>query len=273
VTWNPQPLAPVSPGIRTSLTDSAAAEPPGLPRRDELDQWLAEAGQRLDALQSALYAEGKHAVLVVLQGRDASGKDGTIRRVFGPLNPQGFSVSSFKAPTPMELAHDFLWRAHLAVPPKGIIGVFNRSHYEDVLVVRVRQLVPESVWRPRYEQINQFERILTRNGVTILKFLLHISREEQRERLLARLDDPAKYWKFSAGDLDDRNRWEQYNEAFEEMLERTSTEEAPWFLVPADKKHVRDVLVAATVLATLGRLNPQYPGPPPHAELLRKALA
>jgi PPK2 family polyphosphate:nucleotide phosphotransferase len=272
VTWNPPPLAPVSPGARTSLADSAAAAPPDFPRRDELDRWLADAGQRLDALQTALYAEGKHAVLVVLQGRDGSGKDGTIRRVFGPLNPQGFSVSSFKAPTPVELAHDFLWRAHLVVPAKGTIGVFNRSYYEDVLVVRVRQLVPESIWRPRYEQINQFERTLTRNGVTILKFLLHISREEQRERLLARLDDPAKYWKFSAADLDDRNRWEQYNEAFEEMLERTSTEEAPWFLVPADRKHVRDVLVAATLLATLGRLNPQYPGPPPGAEALRKAL-
>jgi polyphosphate kinase 2 (PPK2 family) len=141
-----------------------------------------------------------------------------------------------------------------------------------VLVVRVRQLVPESVWRPRYEQINQFERMLTRNDVTILKFLLHISREEQRERLLARLDDPAKYWKFSAGDLEDRNRWEEYSEAFEEMLQRTSTEEAPWFLVPADKKHVRDVLVTATVLAAFRGLNPQYPGAPPHATALRKAL-
>jgi PPK2 family polyphosphate:nucleotide phosphotransferase len=262
----------VAPGTRIRLSDSAAAPPAGIPKRDVLDPWLADAGQRLDALQTALYAEGKRAVLVVLQGRDASGKDGTIRRVFGPLNPQGFSVSSFKAPTPVELAHDFLWRAHLAVPARGTIGVFNRSHYEDVLVVRVRQLVPESVWRPRYDQINEFEQILSRNGVTILKFLLHISREEQRERLLARLDDPAKHWKFSAADLDDRNRWEEYNAAFEEMLERTSTEEAPWFLVPADKKHVRDVLVGATVLDALGRLNPQYPGPPPDAEVLRKAL-
>jgi PPK2 family polyphosphate:nucleotide phosphotransferase len=272
VTWHPQPLAPVAPGARTRLTDPAAAPPREMPKREELDRWLDDAGQRLDALQTALYAEQKRAVLVVLQGRDASGKDGTIRRVFGPLNPQGFSVTSFKPPTPVELAHDFLWRAHLAMPPKGTIGVFNRSHYEDVLVVRVRQLAPESVWRPRYEQINQFERILTQNGVTILKFLLHISREEQRERLLARLDDPAKYWKFSPGDVDDRNRWDQYSEAFEEMLERTSTGEAPWFLVPADKKPVRNVLVAATVLDTLVRLDPQYPGPPAGVDALRKAL-
>jgi PPK2 family polyphosphate:nucleotide phosphotransferase len=272
VTWDPQPLAPVAPGARIRLSDEAAAPPPGIPKPEVLDQWHADAGRRLDALQAALYAEGKRAVLVVLQGRDGSGKDGTIRRVFGPLNPQGFSVSSFKAPTPIELAHDFLWRAHLAVPVKGSIGVFNRSHYEDVLVVRVRQLVPQSVWRPRYEQINQFERILTQNGVTILKFLLHISREEQRERMLARLDDPTKYWKFSPGDLDDRERWDEYSEAFEEMLQRTSTDEAPWFVVPADKKHVRDVLVAATVLDALGRLNPQYPGPPPGVEAFRKAL-
>jgi PPK2 family polyphosphate:nucleotide phosphotransferase len=272
VTWNPTPLAPVSPGARTSLTDAVAAAPAGLPKRDELDRWHADAGQRLDALQSALYAEGKRAVLVVLQGRDASGKDGTIRRVFGPLNPQGFSVTSFKAPTPIELAHDFLWRAHLAVPAKGTIGVFNRSHYEDVLVVRVRRLAPESVWRPRYQQINEFERLLTGNGVTILKFLLHISREEQRERLLARLDDPSKYWKFAPGDLDDRKRWDEYSEAFEEMLERTSTDEAPWYVVPADKKQVRNVLVAATVLDAVGRLNPKYPGPPSGVEAFRKAL-
>ena len=272
MTWNPQPLASVAPGSRTSLGDSAAAAPTGFPKREELERWLGDAGKQLDALQTALYAEGKRAVLVVLQGRDGSGKDGTIRRVFGPLNPQGFSVTSFKAPTPVELAHDYLWRAHLAVPAKGTIGVFNRSHYEDVLVVRVRQLVPESVWRPRYEQINHFEQMLSRNGVTILKFLLHISREEQRERLLARLDDPAKYWKFSAGDLEDRNRWEEYSEAFAEMLQRTSTEEAAWFLVPADKKHVRDVLVTATVLAALRGLNPQYPGAPTHAAALRKAL-
>ncbi len=272
MTWEPGPLAPVTPGARISLTDAAAAPPKEMPKREEMDRYLADAGQRLDALQSTLYAEGNRAVLVVLQGRDASGKDGTIRRVFGPLNPQGFSVSSFKAPTPLDLSHDFLWRVHLAVPPRGTIGVFNRSHYEDVLVARVRKLVPESVWRPRYEQINHFERILTQNGVTILKFLLHISREEQRERLLARLDDPAKYWKFSAGDLDDRNRWDQYSEAFEEMLRRTSTDEAPWFLVPADRKHVRDVLVAATVLEALVRLNPRYPGPPPGVEVLRKAL-
>jgi PPK2 family polyphosphate:nucleotide phosphotransferase len=272
VSWGPKPLAPIRHGARITLTDAAAAPRKAMPRREGLDRYLADAGQRLDALQTALYAEGSRALLVVLQGRDASGKDGTIRRVFGVLNPQGFAVSTFKAPTPLELGHDFLWRAHAAVPAKGSIGVWNRSHYEDVLVVRVRQLVPKSVWRPRYEQINEFERMLTQNGVTILKFFLHISREEQRERLLARLDDPAKHWKFSAGDLDDRNRWDQFNEAFEEMLRRTSTDEAPWFLVPADKKHVRDALVAATVLRALKGMNPRYPGPPPDLAALRRAL-
>jgi polyphosphate kinase 2 (PPK2 family) len=158
------------------------------------------------------------------------------------------------------------------VPPKGTIGIFNRSHYEDVLVVRVRQLVPEAVWRPRYEQINAFERILTQNGVTMLKFFLHISREEQRERLLARLEDPTKYWKFAAGDLADRDRWDDYTRGYEEALERTNTEWAPWYLVPADRKPPRSVLVAGVVTEALERLDPRYPGPPEGLDALRRAL-
>jgi PPK2 family polyphosphate:nucleotide phosphotransferase len=170
------------------------------------------------------------------------------------------------------LAHDYLWRVHQAVPPRGTIGVFNRSHYEDVLVVRVHQLVPESVWRPRYEQINQFERLLAENGVTLLKFFLHISREEQRERLLARLEAPDKYWKFSPGDLGERERWDAYTAAYEEALSRTSTALAPWYVIPADKKYLRDLVVAEVVTETLERMDPKYPGPPAGMEEFRRTL-
>jgi PPK2 family polyphosphate:nucleotide phosphotransferase len=192
--------------------------------------------------------------------------------VFGPLNPQGVTVTPFRAPTSLELAHDFLWRIHQAVPPKGTIGIFNRSHYEDVLVVRVHQLVPEAVWRPRYEQINRFESILWENGMTILKFFLHISREEQRERLLARLEDPGKYWKFRKEDLAEREKWEDYTEAYREMLAQTSTAEAPWYVVPADRKPVRNVLVAQLLVAALERLNPKYPEAPADIEQFKQAL-
>jgi PPK2 family polyphosphate:nucleotide phosphotransferase len=193
--------------------------------------------------------------------------------VFGPLDPLGMTATSFKAPTGLEQRHDFLWRVHQVTPPRGGIAIFNRSHYEDVLAVRVRRLAPESIWRPRYEQINLFERILVENGTVILKFMLHLSRREQRERLLARLESPEKYWKFNAGDLAERELWDDYTEAYREMLERTSTTLAPWYVVPADDKRVRDVLVARTVTETLDRMDPRYPGPPPELEALRKALA
>ena len=265
-------FTPLPPGTRIRLTDDAAAPPSDAPTKDDAQHQVDELTKRLDQLQEALYAENRRAVLIVLQGRDTAGKDGAIRKVFGPLNPQGVTVSSFKAPTAVELAHDFLWRVHLEVPPRGAIGIFNRSHYEDVLVVRVHQLVPESVWRPRYEQINLFERILTENGVTVLKFFLHISREEQRQRLRARLDDPTKYWKFSAGDLAERDRWDAYTEAYEEALQRTSSAEAPWWVVPADKKYFRDLLVAQVVTDMLERMDPKYPGPPDGLEELRRRL-
>ena len=264
----------LTPGTHLTLRDEDAAaaafsdqDKPALKRR------LAELSDRLDELQTALYAEGRRSLLVVLQGRDGAGKDGAIRGVFGPLDPQGVSVTSFKVPTSEELAHDFLWRVHRAVPAKGTVGVFNRSHYEDVLVVRVDGLVPESVWRPRYDQINAFERLLTDNGVTILKFFLHISREEQRTRLLARLHEPDKYWKFDDGDLEKRRQWDEYTEAFEEMLARTSTAWAPWYVVPSDRKPVRDVLIAEVVLDTLERMHPRFPGPPPRLEEYRAALS
>lgn len=266
------PLDPVGPGSTVRLTDAAAAAPPRGPSKAEARADVERLGKRIDTLQDALYAEGRRALLVVLQGRDTSGKDGTIRQVFGPLDPLGLTVASFKAPTALELAHDFLWRVHQVVPARGTIGVFNRSHYEDVLAVRVHRLVPEAVWRPRYEQINRFEGHLVENGVTVLKFCLHISRAEQRERLLARLDDPKKYWKFSAGDLKERELWDEYTAAYEEALERTSTAEAPWYVVPADTKHLRDLLVAEVIAHALERMDPQYPGPPPELAALRRAL-
>ncbi|MGH3992127.1 MAG: PPK2 family polyphosphate kinase [Pseudonocardiaceae bacterium] len=267
------PLEPVPPGAAVTLRDADARSPEAdRMTKNELGHRLRELTDRLDQLQTALYAEGKRAVLVVLQGRDTSGKDGAIRGVFGPLDPQGVAVTSFKAPTSVELSHDYLWRIHRAVPPKGTIGVFNRSHYEDVLVVRVHGLVPESVWRPRYQQINLFERILAENGITILKFFLHISREEQRARLRARLDDPTKCWKFAAGDLKERDRWDDYTRAYEEMLSRTSPASAPWYLVPADRKPVRDLLIARVVVETMERMDPRFPGPPAGIEEFRKAL-
>lgn len=266
-------FTPLPPGTSVRLSDDAAAPPADAPSKDDAQHDVNQLTKRLDELQEALYAENRRAVLIVLQGRDTAGKDGAIRKVFGPLNPQGVTVTSFKAPTAVELAHDFLWRVHRAVPPRGALGIFNRSHYEDVLVVRVHQLVPEAVWRPRYEQINLFERILTENGVTLLKFFLHISRDEQRERLRARLDDPTKYWKFSAGDLSERDRWDAYTEAYEEVLRRTSTAEAPWWVVPADKKHFRDLVVAHVVTEALERMEPKYPGPPDGLEEFRRRLA
>ena len=265
-------LEPVAPGAKLRLTDATAAAPKDAPSKGDAVENVERLGARIDELQDVLYAEGKRALLVVLQGRDTSGKDGTIRKVFGPLDPLGIVIASFKAPTPLELAHDFLWRVHQAVPPKGTIGVFNRSHYEDVLVVRVHQLVPEAVWRARYDQINRFERILTENGVTILKFFLHISRDEQRERLLARLEDPTKYWKFAEGDLKERDRWDDYTSAYEEALTRTSTEDAPWYVVPADKKYLRDLMVAQVVTDTLERMDLKYPGPPEGLEQFKRAL-
>jgi len=267
-------LQPLPPGASVALhDDDARLARPEDSSKAELREELEKLTDRMDALQRALYAEGTRALLVVLQGRDASGKDGTLRKVFAPLDPLGVTATSFKVPTELELRHDFLWRVHLAAPPRGTIGVFNRSHYEDVLVVRVRKLAPEPVWRPRYDQINRFERLLIDNGTVIVKFLLHISREEQRQRLAERLEDPEKYWKFNAGDLQERELWDDYTEAYREMLTRTSTAEAPWYVVPADDKPARDVLVARTVTETLEAMNPRYPGPPPELEKLRRAVA
>jgi len=222
---------------------------------DELLQVLA----RLTDLQARTWAEAKHAVLVVIQGIDAAGKDGTIKVIAGAFNPQGTPVTSFKAPSALELAHDYLWRVHQRVPARGEIGIFNRSHYEDVLIVRVHALVPEERWRRRYEHIRNFEKMLTDEGVTIVKFLLAIDRDEQRARFQDRVDDPTKRWKFNPGDLEERNRWDDYSAAFSEMLHETSTPYAPWYLVPANRNWLRNLAVGEILADTLDALKPTYP--------------
>jgi PPK2 family polyphosphate:nucleotide phosphotransferase len=222
---------------------------------------LPELRDRLGGLQNKLWAESKHRLLVVLQAMDTAGKDGTIRHVFQGSNPQGIQVVSFGQPTELELAHDYLWRVHPNVPGNGYITIFNRSHYEDVLVVRVRELVPEERWRRRYQHINDFERLLTDEGTTIVKLFLHISSEEQRARLQARLDDPSKRWKFRQGDLDDRKLWPKFQTAYEEALSRTSTDNAPWYVVPANRKWYRNLVVSSILIDTLERMNCQFPEP------------
>ena len=214
---------------------------------------------RISELQRVLYADARYALLVVLQGRDASGKDGTIRQVFSAVNPQGCAVTSFGPPTELEQQHDFLWRVHQQVPARRMIGIFNRSHYEDILVPRVHKSVPKKVWSARYDQINDFERMLEANGVVQLKFMLHVSRDEQKRRLIERLTDSTKNWKFREGDLDDRNRWDDFTKAYRGILSHTSTTWAPWYLVPADDKKVRNLLVARTIADTLESLDLRYP--------------
>jgi len=209
--------------------------------------------------QEMLYAERKRSLLVVLQGRDAAGKDGTVKHICGAFNPQGTAVTSFKVPVGEEATHDYLWRIHRAVPPKGLVGVFNRSQYEDVLVARVHNLVPRAVWSKRYGQINDFERMLTENGVTIVKFFLHVSRAEQTRRIRDRAADPTKQWKVSASDVSERRYWQEYTLAYQDVLSRCSTPWAPWYVVPADDKKARDYLVAGVLLAVLQRMNPAYP--------------
>lgn len=222
---------------------------------------LPALNKRLEALQELLYAEGKHKLLIVLQGMDTAGKDGTIRHVFEGVNPQGVRVASFKAPTPVELAHDYLWRIHQQMPARGQIVIFNRSHYEDVLVVRVHNLVPPEVWKRRYDQINAFEQQLVEEGVTILKFFLNISKDEQKQRLQERLDEPEKRWKFSTGDLAERKFWSDYQAAYAAVLEKTSTKHAPWYIVPANRKWYRNLVISHAIIKTLEGLNMRYPEP------------
>ena len=213
-------LAPITARIKLRLHDRDARPPAGAPADDALDDEIRAQSARIARLQRVFYADGRHALLIVLQGRDAAGKDGTIRHVFGAVNPQGCEVASFKQPTDLEQRHDYLWRVHQHVPARGMIGIFNRSHYEDVLVERVRRLAPKGAWERRYRQINDFERMLVENHVVILKFFLHVSRAEQRRRLRDRLTDETKNWKFNAGDLEDRARWGAYTAAYRDVLRR-----------------------------------------------------
>jgi PPK2 family polyphosphate:nucleotide phosphotransferase len=231
---------------RIKLEEFDPGDDAGLKRKEAEKKTAGFIGELIE-LQELLYAVRSQSVLVVLQGRDTSGKDGTIRHVVGPLNSQSCTVAAFKVPTAEELAHDFLWRIHAHTPPTGHIKIFNRSHYEDVLVVRVHELVPEEVWRRRYEHINAFERLLADSATIILKFFLHISKDEQKRRLLERENNPIKAWKLSVADWKERERWDDYTAAYEDVLSRCSTKYAPWFIVPADKKWFRDLAVAETL--------------------------
>jgi PPK2 family polyphosphate:nucleotide phosphotransferase len=220
---------------------------------------LQRQNEQLAELQDRLYSEHRRKLLVVLQGMDTSGKDGTIKHVFRSINPSGVEVAVFKQPSETELAHDYLWRVHPRVPGAGHITIFNRSHYEDVLIVRVHGLVAEDVWQRRYRHIREFERLLADEGTTIRKFFLHISKDEQRKRLQARLDDPSKNWKFERGDIDERKRWDDYQQAYADALTETSTEWAPWYVVPADHKWYRNLVVSRVLIETVEALDPQYP--------------
>jgi PPK2 family polyphosphate:nucleotide phosphotransferase len=261
----------VKPGTRVRLDDW---DPDDIKAfrgsKKDAEQRLEQLRLRLEELQELLYAQHEHKLLIVLQGMDTSGKDGTIRHVFEGVNPQGVSVARFGPPTQEELDHDYLWRVHRHTPAKCEMMIFNRSHYEDVLVVRVHGLVPKPVWKRRYQEINDFERMLVEEGVTLLKFFLHISRAEQRQRLQQRLEDPTKHWKFSLADEKERKLWPEYRRAYEDALERTSTEWAPWHIVPANHKWYRNLVVATIITNTLRDLRMRYPKPSPAVEQMLK---
>ncbi len=253
----------VLPGVRPGLGDrvTRVGDDAG-GGKDAAQERSADLNARLEELQELLYAEGRQKVLIVFQALDAGGKDGTIRRVFDGLNPQGVSVASFKAPTDEELAHDFLWRVHRHAPGAGHMTLFNRSHYEDVLVVKVEGLAPADTVERRYGHIAAFEQLLVDEGTTVLKFFLHISRAEQKERFQGRRDDPDRNWKFNPGDLDVRARWDDYMDAYEEAIGRTSTADAPWYVIPADRKWYRDLVISEILVDALEGLDMSYPPAP-----------
>jgi PPK2 family polyphosphate:nucleotide phosphotransferase len=252
----------VKPGTHVHLSQWDPDARNGVPAsKDERAQLLAALAPRVDALQDLLYAQGRHKVLIVLQGMDTSGKDGTIRHVFAEVDPLGVRAVGFRAPVGEELEHDFLWRVHRQVPRRGEIVIFNRSHYEDVLITRVHKLIDLDECKRRYAHINGFERTLVENGMTILKFFLLISKDEQKARLQARIDDPSKRWKFNPRDLEERKLWDQYMRAYEDALSATSTEHAPWYIVPANSKSTRNVIVSTVLIQTLEALRMEYPQP------------
>ncbi len=263
-------FSPVRSRKQIRLSDADAVPGDVAKEGKELERAIKGQVSRVAELQRLLYADGRYALLCVFQGRDASGKDGTIKKVFRDVTPQGLVVTGFKAPSAEERRHDFLWRVHARVPPHGTIGLFSRSHYEDVLVPHVHRLLPRTTLRARYRHINDFERMLVENQVVVLKFLLHMSRDEQRRQLLERLEDPAKNWKFREDDLDDRDKWDRFTAAFRDMIATTSTRWAPWYIVPADDKDARDYLVARTVAATLMRLDLRCP--PADPALIKRAV-
>lgn len=252
----------VKPGTEVDLIQWEPNDKSAFPiSKKEGRKRLLELNIELEALQEMLYAEHKQKLLVVLQAMDTGGKDGTIRHVFEGVNPSGVRVASFKVPTKEELDHDYLWRVHKQTPRRGEIVIFNRSHYEDVLVVRVHNLVPKKVWGKRYTHINEFERLLYEEGTTIIKFFLHIDKDEQKSRLLARLQNPDKRWKFSPGDIEERKLWPEYQKAYEETISRTSTDWAPWYIIPSNRKWLRNLVIATVVNETLKNLNMKYPQP------------
>jgi len=255
---HPELALRVEPGSKPALHRFDCADTLGW-EKDAAKAELDDVKARLDTLQYRLAAEDRRSVLLVLQAMDAAGKDGTIRSILSGMNPAGVDVVSFKAPGGPETAHDYLWRVHAAAPARGRLGVFNRSHYEDVLVVRVKSLVPPAVWKRRFDHINSFERLLVDEGTTIVKCFLHVSKDEQRRRLQARIDDPEKQWKFRAGDLDDRAKWDHFMAAYDEAIEETSTHDAPWYVVPADRNWVRNLAVSSILVHALEQVDPQYP--------------
>jgi PPK2 family polyphosphate:nucleotide phosphotransferase len=255
----------VEPGQRANLTARDTRGDFGLGKQEGKER-LSKLVERLGSLQHRLYAEGKRSLLLVLQGLDASGKDGVIRSVFTGVNPLGCRAVSFKAPTPTELAHDFLWRIHAALPERGQIGIFNRSHYEDIVTVRVLGLAPETIWKRRPRDVNNFERMLVDEGTTIVKVFLNVSKEEQATRLQERLSDPEKRWKFRKTDLESRKRWDNYTRAYDEAITATSKRWAPWYVVPADRNWVKNLAVATLLDDALERIDPKLPDPEPGIE-------
>ena len=264
----------VKPGSKVSLKDIDSSGKTYFNDDKEAGQNdLVKYKQDIARIQEILYAEHEQRLLIVLQAMDTAGKDGTTAAVFDGVNPQGVRVANFKIPTPPELDHDYLWRIHAQTPAKGEIVVFNRSHYEDVLVARVHKLVPEECWQKRYRHINEFERLLTDEGTTILKFYLHIDLDTQKERLLARINTPDKNWKFNPGDIEERKLWPDYMKAYEDALSETSTDWAPWYIIPGDHNWVRDLIAAGIVSETLKKMNPQYPKPTENIGQYRDQLA